>query len=294
MLKLIEINFILFTAKAYGNNTSPAVLCVHGIQDNCDTFITLLPSLPDKYYYVCIDLPGHGGSAHFPSHVPLEFTNYLSSIKLVVDHFAWLELVYMGHSFGGQLGSWFAGVYPERVRCLIVLDTMGPRPVDISTTLASVRSRIDDAHSLHRRQYGRRPPMYTFDEAVSKMKSGRPSKLTDESARILARRGLTKIDGGGDQYTFASDQRLKLAFYPLMTFDQHKTVLSNITCPTIFLLADENCARYSTYLKDAYEFYCKRPNVTIKSVSGDHDVHLNHPDRVYNYISEFLQEHYKS
>lgn len=291
---MIEINFILFTAKAYGNNSSPAVLCVHGVQDNCDTFVTLLPLLPDEYYYVCIDLPGHGGSAHFPPYVPLEFTNYLYSIKLVVDHFAWLEFVYLGHSFGGQLGSWFAGVYPERVRCLIVMDTMGPRPVDINTTLAAVRSRIDNAQSLHQRQFGRRPPSYTFDEAVDKMKSGRPSKLTDESARILARRGLTKIDGDGDKYTFASDQRLKLAFYPLMTFDQQEQILCNITCPVIFVLADENCARYSTYLKDPYEFNCKRPNVTIKSVSGDHDVHLNYPDRVYSYICEFLQQHYKS
>lgn len=295
---------VLFTAKAYGDSSRPAVLCVHGIQDNCDTFVTLLPSLPDCYHYVCIDLPGHGRSDHFPPCVPLEFTNYLGAVKWTVDHFGWPELVYLGHSFGGQLGSWFAGVYPERVRCLIVLDTMGPRSVDMEYTLATVRSRIDDAQSLHRRQCGRRPPAYTFDEAVGKMITGRPSKLTDESAHILARRGLVRVqqqqqrnsdgvDGDDDKYTFASDQRLKLAFYPVMTFDQQKQILSNVACPAAFVLADENCARYSTYLKDAYEFYSHRPNVTIRVVSGDHDVHLNYPDRVSGHVSDFLREHYK-
>lgn len=249
-----------------------------------------MPLLPKDYYYVCIDLPGHGGSTHFPASTPLEFINYLGSIKLVVDHFGWSELDYLGHSFGGQLGSWFAGVYPEHVRGLIVLDTMGPRPVEMNDTLAAVRSRIDEAQSLHRRQTGRQPPTYTFDEAIEKMKTGRPSKLTDVSARVLAQRGLVRVDGGENKYTFVSDQRLKLAFYPLMTFDQHKQILCNVSCPVIFVLADENCSRYSTYLKDAYEFYSRRSNVTIRVVSGDHDVHLNYPDRVFKHVADFLQE----
>ncbi|VVC25371.1 Alpha/beta hydrolase fold-1,Alpha/Beta hydrolase fold [Cinara cedri] len=287
-------NFLLSKlTKTYGDDTRPAVLCVHGIQDNCDTFVTLLPLLPNDYYYVCVDLPGHGRSARFPSHVPLEFVNYLGSIKWVVDHFSWSELVYLGHSFGGQLGSWFAAVYPDLVRCLVVLDTMGPRPVKLADTLAAVRSRVEDAQSLYRRQCGRQPPVYTFDEAVGKMMAGRPSRLTDESARILARRGLVVVDDEADDksYTFACDQRLKLAFNPLMTFDQHEQILSNIACPTVFVLADENRARYSTYLKDAYEFYTKRPNVTVKVVSGDHDVHLNHPDRVFKHVCDFLRQH---
>lgn len=269
---------------------------MHGIQDNCDTFVTLLPSLPDDYYYVCVDLPGHGRSDHFPAHVPLEFTNYLAAIKWVMDHFGWAELAYLGHSFGGQLGSWLAGVYPERVRCLIVLDTMGPRSVDMCDTLAAVRSRIENAQSLHRRHCGRQPPSYTFDEAVGKMMASRPSKLTDKSARILAGRALAHVDGNdnNDKYTFASDQRLKLAFYPLMTFDQQKQILIGIVCPVVFVLADENCGRYSTYLKDAYEFNSQRPNVTIRVVSGDHDVHLNYPDRVIKHVADFLQEHYKN
>lgn len=270
------------------------MLCVHGIQDNCDTFVTLLPRLPNghNYYYVCIDLPGHGRSTHFPAHVPLEFTGYVAAVKWTVDHFGWPELAYVGHSFGGQLGTWFAGLYPEHVRCLIILDTMGPRPVALDDTVATIRGRIDGAQSILRRQRGREPPTYTFDEAVAKMKAGRPSRLSDESARILAGRGLLEIGGG--KYTFVADQRLKLDLWPVMTFDQQRQILSNIACPVRFVLADENCARYTAYLKDPYDFYTRRPNVTVVVVGGDHDVHLNYPDRVSEHVTDFLQRHYSS
>lgn len=261
---------------------------MHGVQDNCDTFATLLPRLPGDRFYVCIDLPGHGRSAHFPAHVPLEFSNYVAAVKWTVDHFDWTELTYLGHSFGGQLGTWFSGLYPERVRRLIVLDTMGPPSVPLADTVAAIRGRIDGAQSLHRRQRGRLPPAYTFDEAVTKMMTGRPSRLSDDSARILARRGLVRVDGDGDKYTFACDQRLKLDFGPTMAFDQQRQVLANIACPVIFVLADQNLARYSTYLKDKYEFYSRRPNVTTVVVSGDHDVHLNHPDRVSPHVCGFM------
>lgn len=281
--------------KAYGNSANPAVLCVHGIQDNCDTFVTLLPLVPDDYYYVCVDLPGHGRSAPFPAHVSLEFVDYVSAVKWTADHFGWTDVAYVGHSFGGALGTWFAGVYAERVRCLIALDTMGPRPVETDVTVAEVRGRVDGAQSLHRRHCGDGgPPAYTFDEAVAKMMSGRSSRLTLDSARALARRGLVRADAGGDKYTFASDQRLKLPVYPLMTFDQHRRILSEIACPAMYVLADQNCGRYATYMRDAYEFHSGRPNATVVVVAGDHDVHLNHPDRVSGHVSDFLRRHYNN
>ncbi|XP_050422243.1 serine hydrolase-like protein isoform X3 [Adelges cooleyi] len=287
---LIPVPWGHISAKMYGNHCNSAVLCVHGIQDNCDTFSTLLPLLPKEYYYVCIDLPGHGHSSHFPQFVPLEFTNYLSAIKLVKDHFCWSQFVYLGHSFGGQLGTWFTALYPECIKCLIILDTMGPRDVERKNTMETVKSRIDDFHILQRRQSGRDPPVYTYDQAVDKIRSGRPSKLTDESAHILAKRSLIRVDE--NRFKFAYDQRLKLPFHPVMTFDQHENIINRISCPTIFVLADENCGRYSTYLKNAYEFYSTRPNMTIRTVNGNHDVHLNHPDRVFAFVSEFLKQNY--
>ncbi|XP_050541234.1 serine hydrolase-like protein isoform X3 [Daktulosphaira vitifoliae] len=278
------------SAKVYGNETNPAVLCVHGIQDNCDTFFKLMPLLPTDYYYICIDLPGHGLSAHFPQHVPLEFINYLSVIKLIRDHFNWSQFVYLGHSFGGQLGSWFTSTYPEYIKCLIVLDTMGPRSVDCNITKQNVRTRIDDFQALQSRQKGRDPPVYTYNQAIEKIKSSRPSKLTDESVHILAKRSLIKVNN--ESFKFSYDQRLKLQIHPLMTFDQQKNILSHLSCPILFVLADENCGRYSNYLKNAYEFYSTHPKVTINYVNGDHSVHLNYPDRVFTHILKFLKQYY--
>ncbi|XP_050422244.1 serine hydrolase-like protein [Adelges cooleyi] len=274
------------SAKVYGDDCNSAVLCVHGIQDNCDTFSTLLPLLPKEYYYVCIDLPGHGHSSHFPQFLPLELTHFLIAIKLVKDHFRWSQFVYIGHSLGGAVGTWFAALYPESIKCLIILDTMEPRAVERNNTVETVKSRIDDLHVLLRRQNGRDPPVYTYDQAVDKIKSTRPSKLTDESAHILAKRSLIRVDE--NRFKFAYDQRLKLPFHLVMTFDQHENIINRISCPTIFVLADESFGRYSTYLKNTYDLYSTRPNVTIRTVKGNHDVHLNHPERIADLINAFM------
>ena len=39
---------------------------MHGYMDNAGTFDRLIPLLPDKFYVVAIDLPGHGFSSHVP------------------------------------------------------------------------------------------------------------------------------------------------------------------------------------------------------------------------------------
>lgn len=51
---------------SWGNPAGEPVLLVHGYQDSVATFIPLLQMLPDKYYYVGFDLPGHGRSDDFP------------------------------------------------------------------------------------------------------------------------------------------------------------------------------------------------------------------------------------
>nr|CAH7753933.1 unnamed protein product [Callosobruchus chinensis] len=50
--------------------------------DNAGAFDNLIPLLPHKFRYVCIDLPGHGRSSHFPPHLPLHTLNFLLDIAM--------------------------------------------------------------------------------------------------------------------------------------------------------------------------------------------------------------------
>ncbi|ENN82990.1 hypothetical protein YQE_00647, partial [Dendroctonus ponderosae] len=71
--------------------------------DNAGSFDDLIPLLP-KYFYICIDLPGHGQSDPFPPILPIHSADYLLAIRVVVDYFQRDKYIYMGHSYGGQMG----------------------------------------------------------------------------------------------------------------------------------------------------------------------------------------------
>lgn len=81
--------------------TGPAMLFLHGWQDNLHTFDSLVPLLAPAWRMVRLDLPGFG-----KSEVPKEDWNLDKYIQFVKDFIQKLNLqvsVLVGHSFGGRI-----------------------------------------------------------------------------------------------------------------------------------------------------------------------------------------------
>ncbi|XP_018343424.1 PREDICTED: serine hydrolase-like protein isoform X3 [Trachymyrmex septentrionalis] len=92
-------------ARTYGSPTGKPVLAVHGRLDNAGTFTRLMKYLPKElFYYVCIDLPGHGWSSHFPSWTILDIMDYAHALYFVLEALQWKTFIYLGHSLGAQIG----------------------------------------------------------------------------------------------------------------------------------------------------------------------------------------------
>ncbi|KAF6210204.1 hypothetical protein GE061_013307 [Apolygus lucorum] len=64
----------------WGEETGLPVVCVHGIQDNAGTFERLIPLLPKRFFWIAMDLPGHGKSSPFESGHPVEYTHLVYSV----------------------------------------------------------------------------------------------------------------------------------------------------------------------------------------------------------------------
>lgn len=64
----IPIPYGYIAAKVWGslNQDSVKVIAMHGYMDNAGTFDRLIPLLPDQFYVVAYDFPGHGFSSHVP------------------------------------------------------------------------------------------------------------------------------------------------------------------------------------------------------------------------------------
>lgn len=114
-------------ATRWGPDPSESVLPVfllHGWQDTGDTFQFMVDAFEQDWPLVALDWRGFGRSA-WP-HEGYWFPDYLADLDALLDQLspgAPARLV--GHSMGGHIATLYAGLRPERVRCVVNLEGCG-------------------------------------------------------------------------------------------------------------------------------------------------------------------------
>lgn len=268
------------------------VLCLHGVQDNCGTFDRLIPLLQQDFYFVCLDLPGHGHSSHFHVGHRLSLESYVLALKRVIDYLKWTKFKCVSHSLGGMIASLFASIYPEYFESLVMIDSAGPNAIHPQDTVKFIRQVCDDLLTVESKLANKSPPLYTYEQAVNLILTKRPSQLTRQSAEILIQRSLKKNADG--LYLLNTDQRLKVHYNQIFSPMQQMAIIQSIKCPVLYLHAIENTYQKMHGNKMVRKMYKSNPNVRVVKVNGNHDVHLNHPERIADLINKFIvYEHSK-
>ncbi|KAI4465962.1 monoacylglycerol lipase [Holotrichia oblita] len=271
--------------KAWGVQSNEAVILSHGFLDNAATFDRLIPLLPNNFYYLSIDLPGHGLSTGFHDSMPVHYVNYLLCYKLVTRHFQRSRYILLGHSFGGTLTVLFAQLYPEIVSKLVILDVIYQMPVD-PLMFASMMKNAHNIYfkNLERNFDGRQG--YTYEEIVNKVRESRYTGwLTIEAADILASRMVKKLDNG--KYVLTLDPKLRGLILPSATPDYYIELnnLYPVKCPVLMLLTPDNDFNHkSQYLLERF----REANFCVKTIDDHHHVHLTNPEVIADHISNFL------
>lgn len=268
------------------------MLGLHGLQDNAGTFDRLFPELPKGFLYVAIDLPGHGKSSHFERGLPLVYMHYVFSVKLVIDFYKWNKVILLAHSFGAQISSLFAAIYPERCQKVILLDSLLPIMTNNENIVKYYRRHFDEMEKVENIIITKTPPSHTYEEALNRFMTNRNRQLTPECAEILIKRSLVK---SGNGVRFSNDQRLKKLFrYPLNQ-EQMVTFLQNIQCPCLLIIANDTYNLLLNRLGIEYNAYLEKldlakelPNFSFKIIDGHHYVHLINPSLVAKHVAEFL------
>ena len=112
---------------------APRVLCLHGWLDNAASFVPLAPLL-DTLDLLALDLPGHGHSEHRHNTARYHFIDYLFNVDAALDALGWEDCHLLGHSLGAAFSASISAGAPERVRSIVLLDTMGPVSVTADST----------------------------------------------------------------------------------------------------------------------------------------------------------------
>ncbi|KAI4465621.1 monoacylglycerol lipase [Holotrichia oblita] len=272
--------------KAWGDPTQEAIICLPGLGDNAGTFDTLIPILPRNFYYICVDLPGHGLSSNFPYNHPLEFTAYLFPILLVIDHFKKERYILMGHSFGGRVGILFAQMYPELIAKIIALDSSYTMPIPPEEYIYSLKQGFEKVKKMLLFKL-EDSPTYSYAEVIDKLINSRViGTLTPETAQQLAKRMIKKICD--DKYVFTGDKRLWSMVYPSFSEEYIDEIFLKfpIKCPAMSIYASSTVEYLETFPRfhKLYRF----PNFDFFQIDGHHHSHHTNPELYAPILTNFL------
>lgn len=276
--------------QVWGPSHGHPVLCLHGWADNCGTFNTLIPLLPKDWRFVAIDFPGHGLSSHRPDGCFYTFPLYVADVRRVVEALQWKRFSIIGHSMGGNVAGLFSALYPEMVESVVLLDTYGFLPTEMTDMFKNMRKGINDQIDYDSQMDKRKEKVYTYEKAKERLKTANPS-LSDQSADILLERAVREVEGG---FIFTRDFRINLKNIANNNIQQCLYMLSLVKARVMLLLANEGLFKTFT-LPDGYGDMIRTSwtdqKATILEIEGDHHIHLNKPESMASIITDFLQPH---
>ncbi|EFN76424.1 Serine hydrolase-like protein 2, partial [Harpegnathos saltator] len=270
-------------AKAYGSSTGKFVLMVHGLMDNLGTFTRLVKYLPMEYYYVCIDLPGHGHSSYFPSWIVIDIINYVHVIHYVLEALQWKTCIYIGHSIGALIGIFFSVSQPHRIEKLIALD--GIIPVTANTETMFIRVFKELYTLTIEAENNVKSYLYTKEEVLHALKNKRSAALNSDAAEAIFKRAVTETNG---RYKFVRDNRLKRKRLSSLSLQGLIYIVRNLSVPLYLFIASHGLEIQFNEVAKVIESINPTSLSQLICIKGNHDFHNNHPERIAPFICEIL------
>ena len=144
---IVIMVMVFISVKVWGPSTEDSCftwLAVHGLQDNLGSFERLAGRFPKNHRIIGFDLPGNGLSSHYPQGFQYCHADILLTFRRLTAHFQLKRYGLIGHSMGGGAAHMFAGLHPEEVVALVMIDIFKLRSCDPGKRPLYTRRAIDD------------------------------------------------------------------------------------------------------------------------------------------------------
>ncbi len=214
----------------WGNEGAANLLLLHGMRDHCRTWDWVAQRLRDRYHIVAPDLRGHGDS-QWAVGSGYSHTDYVYDIAQLIHQTQLAPVTIIAHSMGGTLACLYAGLYPERVKKLVIVEGVGHwwRFFERPPAQEQLRAWIDGM----RGQAGRIPRRYPgLDDAFQRMQRTNPH-LTPDQARHLTVHGSHQNEDG--TYTWKFDNYTHAHPPYDISADDTEALWRDITAPVLFV-----------------------------------------------------------
>jgi pimeloyl-ACP methyl ester carboxylesterase len=264
--------------KTWGNPNLPPMLALHGWLDNANSFDRLAPFLEKQFYLIAIDFPGHGHSSHLPEGCHYHFYDGIFNVLEIIKALGLKQIHLLGHSMGACLASLIAGVVPEQILSLALIEALGP----FSNPESSTREQLSNyAHRVCKVKNKEARPYQSLKQAA--LRRAQKGYLAQELIEILAKRGLQEKEQG---FYWRHDRRLLISSPLTMTEGQVLSCLEGIKTKSCLIWASKGYDFDREILQKRVEAV---KNLQIYALEGGHHIHMEHPDAVALCLTKFYQ-----
>lgn len=278
-MKKIEFKLPNYTLRGLSNDNvnAPILLCLHGWLDNAASFQPISHYLSD-YHVIAIDLPGHGVSDHKGNDAYYHFIDWVSDLYILFEQEHWTCQNILGHSMGAMIAMAFAAAFPEKVKSIVLIDSIGFITTPADNTTQQLRDGITSRVNLQTKKL-----RYHTTEASAISARKKVSDLSYNNAKLLTLRNLLQTDAG---FIWRYDPKLQLVSPYRLSEQQAKNLVQNIKCPALLICGESG----ADFVKKALDYYLPLFNdISCYHLVGGHHVHMEQPEAVARMTQTFLK-----
>lgn len=179
--EFIKIRDYQYHCLHWGNADAPILFMLHGWMDVGASFQFVVDNLKQDWHVIAPDLRGFGATTG-PGTDTYWFPDYLADLDALLFHYSPDAPVnLLGHSMGGNIVALYAGIRPERIANLVVLEGFGLPTTKPAQAPGRYRKWLDELRTT--------PVMknYRSIAEVAQRLQKTNKRLSNERAAFLAR-----------------------------------------------------------------------------------------------------------
>lgn len=278
--RMIPVRGLRYHVRTWGDDAWPAIVCCHGWLDTGGSWQFVARALAGRYRIIAPDWRGFGYTSWAGDHY--WFQDYVADLDILLDALspdAPVRLV--GHSMGAQATSLFAGVRPDRVARLVLMDDLSVPNMEADLAPKRLAGWLDAMRDP--------PAQKTYDsfQDLAARVAKRNSRLNAARALAIAHAwGRQRADG---RVELLADPRHRMRGPTLYKAAESKAVWRQVTAPVLFLDAADSPFQHMAGEDEMAERRACFANGRRQVVAdAGHMLHHDQPDAVADAIATFF------
>ena len=188
---LITIRGLKICLCTWGPEEGPLVVCLHGILEQGAAWSEVAIRLAQKGYRVIApDLRGHGRSDRVGKGGSYNLIDFLGDIDAIVEILAGKAFILVGHSLGSVLGAIFATIRPQRIKNIVLVETILPSLNEDEDPTDSLTNQLNSMAAPPEH-----PVFPDVKTAAERLRKATPA-ISPSLAMLLAERITEPCEGG--------------------------------------------------------------------------------------------------